>query len=205
MQKLIGNQLRKPTGFFGKIISKLMQKGNSSIYNKIILELEIKQGNKILEIGYGPGIGAERILNQYDCFVSGIDFSELMYKEATKRNKKFIDSKKAEFYCGDFLSTPIHTNEFDRICCLNVVYFWDALNIPFTKIHSGLKTGGLFCMYMAHREDLNKMKFSKKEIFNKYSIEQVVDELKKSGFKAINYELETDYRFERGYFIKCRK
>lgn len=60
-------------------------------------------------------------------------------------------------------------------------------------------------MYMAHRDDLNKMRFSKEEIFNKYSIEQVVVELKKSGFKAIDYELETDYRFERGYFIKCRK
>jgi ubiquinone/menaquinone biosynthesis C-methylase UbiE len=205
MRKIIANQLRKPTGFLGKIISKLMQKGNSSIYDKIILELEIKNVNKILEIGYGHGIGAERILTKYDCFVSGIDFSELMFKQATKRNKKFIDSKKAEFYHGDFLRTPVLSNEYDRIFCLNVVYFWDALNGPFSKIYKGLKEGGLFCMYMTHRDDLNKMKFTKQVIFNKYSIEQIVAELKSAGFSVIDYELESDYRFERGYFIKCIK
>ena len=74
MLKFVGNQLRKPTGFFGKIISKLMQKGNGSIYDRIISELEINQNDNILEIGYGHGLGVERILTKYDCFVTGIDF-----------------------------------------------------------------------------------------------------------------------------------
>ncbi|HBS85556.1 MAG TPA: hypothetical protein DEA97_03310 [Bacteroidales bacterium] len=205
MLKFVGKQLRKPTGFFGKIISILMQKGNSSIYNRIISELEINQNDNILEIGYGPGLGIERILAKYDCFVTGIDFSELMFKEATKRNKKYIDSKMAVLYLGDFLSININSNEFDKIFCLNVIYFWDKLHEPFAKIYRGLKDGGLFCFYMAHQEDLNKLKFTKNDIFNKYSIEQVVEKLEISGFKVINYEIEIEYRFERGYFIKCRK
>ena len=111
MLRFIGNQFRKPTGFFGKIISKIMIKGNSSAYDKIIAELDIKQKDKILEIGYGHGLGIDIISSNYDCFLSGIDFSELMFKEATKRNKKHIANKKADLYYGDFLTSETISNQ----------------------------------------------------------------------------------------------
>jgi cyclopropane fatty-acyl-phospholipid synthase-like methyltransferase len=103
MLRFIGNQFRKPTGLLGKIVSKLMIKGNSFAYDKIIPELNIKQNEQILEIGYGHGYGVDRIISNYDCYVSGIDFSELMFKEATKRNRKHIDDKKVDLCFGDFL------------------------------------------------------------------------------------------------------
>ena len=59
MLRFIGNQFRKPRGFFGKIVSKIMIKGNSHAYDKIIPELNIQQNDRILEIGYGHGIGVK--------------------------------------------------------------------------------------------------------------------------------------------------
>lgn len=199
MLRLIGNQFRKPTGFLGRIIAKLMVKGNSYAYDKIIAELEIKQNDRIFEIGYGHGLGIDRILSNYDCFISGIDFSELMFKQAVKRNRKHIDNKKVELYYGDFLTSEIISNQFDKVFCINVIYFWDKLDDPFLKIKTGLKEGGTFCIYMAHRDDLKKMKFTKDEIFNKYTIEQVIDKLKQSGFNDISH------KYDKGYLIKCRK
>lgn len=52
---------------------------------------------------------------------------------------------------------------------------------------------------MAHKDKLNKLKFTQ-DIFNKYSIEQVVDKLEFTGFKEINYCLK-----DIGYLVKCRK
>jgi cyclopropane fatty-acyl-phospholipid synthase-like methyltransferase len=195
----IANQFKKPTGFFGKIISKLMKKGNSYVYDKLIPALEINPKDHILEIGYGPGIGVDRILQHYDCFVSGIDFSELMFKEASVRNRNHIENKKAELTYGDFLSSNLNPHQYDKIFCINVIYFWDTLDEPFRKVKSELKEGGIFCLYMAHRDDLNRLKFTSDDVFNKYTIDQVIQCLQSSGFKDISYEVD------RGYIIKCRK
>jgi len=199
MSHKIANQFRKPSGWLGKIISRIMIIGNSSQYNKLIPELDIKQNDKILEIGYGHGLGINKISSNFDCFVSGIDFSELMYKQATKRNKIHIENRKAELLYGDFLSTELTSNYFDKVFCLNVIYFWDTLEEPFSKIYTVLKEGGILCMFMEHSVNLDKMKFTKNEIFNLYAIEYVADKLKLAGFSDITF------KFDKGYIIKCKK
>jgi cyclopropane fatty-acyl-phospholipid synthase-like methyltransferase len=199
MLRFIGNQFRKPTGFFGKIISRVMAKGNSAAYDKIIRELDIKPHDRILEIGYGPGIGVERIASAYDCFVAGIDFSELMFMEASRRNKKHIERKKVELHHGDFLRWDPGTGRFDRIFCTNVIYFWNNLDKPFEKIYQGLNAGGMICIFMVHQADLDKFKFTKDGIFNRYSIEQVAGCLTLAGFRDVGYT------FDKGYIIKGRK
>ncbi|MDD4031706.1 MAG: class I SAM-dependent methyltransferase [Bacteroidales bacterium] len=199
MLTYIAKQFRKPTGFCGKIISKMMTKGNVPAYDIVIPELHIKPKDRILEIGYGLGIGIDRISSDYDCFVSGIDFSEIMFRGASKRNKDHIRNKKAELCYGDFLTFNMVECQYDIVFCLNVIYFWDSLDEPFSKIKALLKEGGTFCIYMLPREDLAKAKFTTDEVFNKYTIDQVSDQLKLSGFKDISYQLN------RGYIIKCRK
>jgi arsenite methyltransferase len=199
MLRFIGNQFRKPSGFFGRIISVIMRNGNGVAYEKIIPELQIKKDERILEIGYGHGLGIDLICSNYDCFVSGVDFSELMYNEATKRNKNHIVQNKAELRHGDYMDSETFADQYNKVFCINVVYFWNSLMEPFSKIHAELKEEGIFCIYMAHPNDLKKMKFTKDDIFNKYTIEQVVECLRQSGFREINY------RFDHGYLIICRK
>jgi ubiquinone/menaquinone biosynthesis C-methylase UbiE len=197
--KSIGSQFRKPTGLAGKIISRLMMLGNRAAYNKMIPELDIKANDKIFEIGYGHGFGVRKISSTYDCFFSGMDYSELMFNEATKRNKKYIENKKVELYLGNFLNSEIISNQYDKIFCINVIYFWDRLDIPFSKIIYGLKKGGTFCLYMVHSNNLKKTKYTQSDIFNKYSIDQVVDNLNVAGFSDIKF------KYNSGYFIKCKK
>ncbi len=200
MLGFIGNQFRKPSGLVGRVVSRIMVKGNSHEYDRLIPELDIKKNDRLLEIGYGHGMGVERIASYYDCNVSGIDFSELMFREASKRNRKHIQNKRVELYFGNFLTSELAQNQYDKVFCLNVIYFWDELDKPFSRIKSILKDGGLLCMYMAHRDLLNKVKFTKDGIFNKYDIAEVVDKLRFAGFKEISYNLENS-----GYIIKCRR
>jgi ubiquinone/menaquinone biosynthesis C-methylase UbiE len=128
MFRKIGQQLKKPTGFFGVIITNLMIKKNWSEYETIINDLKIQSNDKLLEIGYGPGVGINLISKRFgSCFIYGIDFSQLMFKRATKLNKHFIENKKVSLQFGDFNESEISTNDFDKIFCLNVVYFWDNL------------------------------------------------------------------------------
>lgn len=199
MLNFIGNQFKKPSGFWGRVISFLMKKGNSKAYELIVDDLEIKSGDKLLEIGYGHGIGITQICTNYDCNVDGIDFSELMYNEAKKRNAKHIKEGRVRLSFGDYLDFNAEACLYDKIFCLNVIYFWEELNPPFSKIRNELKDGGYFCFFMAHRDDLNRLKFTKDDIFNKYTIDEVIASLKKVGFSDISYKQQN------GYFVKCKK
>jgi SAM-dependent methyltransferase len=198
IRNLMASQFKKPTGLFGMFTSNLMIKGNRSNYDTLIKDLNIKANDKILEIGYGPGIGINLIADTcQSCSIHGIDFSKLMYRRATELNRKYIDDKRAKLLFGDFLTTNIGTYDYDKIFCLNVVYFWDDLQRPFEKIKSLLKKDGMFCFYMAHKDFLIKKK-SPDEIFNKYSIEQITGALKQAGFSEI------DHYFDKGYYVKAK-
>lgn len=199
MYRTIGKQFRKPNGLLGRLVNNLMEKGNLIQYNKLLPLLDIKQNDRILEIGYGHGIGVDKILSENDCFVSGIDFSKLMYKVATKRNKKHIENKKVDLRFGDFLTSEIIPNQYNKVFCINVVYFWDKLEVPFSMINTALKDGGIFCIFMRNIDYLNNAKVAKDGIFNKYSIDYVVKKLELAGFDDISY------KFDLGYIIKCRK
>jgi hypothetical protein len=52
---------------------------------------------------------------------------------------------------------------------------------------------------MESKDDLSEVKYTKDDIFNKRSIEQVTKALKSAGFK------ETEYYFKKGYYIKAKK
>lgn len=198
MFESLGRQLRKPSGFYGKMVSRMMNMRNKISYKRIIKELDIKGGEKVFEIGYGPGLGIWMIADTIpDCSISGIDFSELMYQEAHKRNKKFVAQGAVHLQFGDFLSQEFIVEKYDKVFCSNVIYFWSDLRLAFSTVFSILNDGGVFCIFMTHKSELKETGFSKD--FNKYSIETVEAELLNSGFQSVQYIREN------GYFIRAKK
>lgn len=198
MYKELGEQLRKPSGTFGNLVAKLMDMRNREFYEKIIIDLELKRGDKIYEIGYGTGLGIGLIASKKpDCTIHGIDFSELMVRKATQRNQKFIREGIVNLKYGDFVTSDIDYERYDKVFCVNVIYFWGDLNIVFQKVHSMLKKDGIYCIFMTPDKDITNRKFA--EDFLKYPIGQVEEALLKAGFKSVEYKLD------RGYYVKSRK
>jgi len=194
----LAKQLRKPSGFVGNLVAKMMEFRNRGPYRKIIEKLSPRQGEHILEIGYGPGLGIYHIASSFPgCRISGIDFSELMYLKATKRNKKFIQNGTVLLKHGDALTLEPGKDGFYKVFCVNVIYFWNDLNLAFSKIFNMLGKRGEFLIYMDHMDSLEKAKFLAD--FCKYPVEEVERELKNAGFVNI------DYNFDAGYFICAKK
>jgi SAM-dependent methyltransferase len=197
MFRALGKQLRRPSGFFGTLVSEMLEIKNSTEYKKIIKELDIRNGEKIYEIGYGPGVGINLIASKFICTISGIDFSELMFKKATKRNKEFIEKGIVNLRYGDFLIFETQNEKYNKIFCVNVIYFWPDLNEAFKRVNSLLEADGEYLIYMEHRNDLEK--FRGAQDFCKYSIENVENELINAGFTNVVYKLD------KGYYIKSKK
>ena len=199
LREFIATQFKKPSGLFGIFTSDLMAKNNQKNYHRLIKDLNLQPQNKVLEIGFGPGIGIQMIAEQCPtCTIEGIDFSKLMYKRATRYNKQYIEEGKVQLQYGDFLTASVAHNDYDKIFCLNVVYFWNELMAPFGKVLSLLKKGGSFHVYMADRAILLGKRIPD-SVFNKYSIEQVVEALKAVGFSAV------EHTEEKGHYIEAKK
>jgi ubiquinone/menaquinone biosynthesis C-methylase UbiE len=198
-RNFIASQFRKPTGLFGIFTSNMMMKRNQEKYNILIKNLNLRPNEKILEIGYGPGIGIHMIAGLCEsCTIHGIDFSRLMYKKAGRYNKPYVDNGKVKLQYGNFLEMRVDETEYDKIFCLNVVYFWDELSKPFEKIRSLLKNGGVFSIYMVNANTLIKKK-TPDSVFNKYTIDQIVDALRSAGF------IDVEHFADKGYYVKAKK
>lgn len=193
----VSEQLKHPKGFWGKITAAVMRKLNTSLYEWVVEELDIQENDSVFEIGYGHGLGVEKTLQKTTCTIEGIDFSKVMHTIASKRNRQAISEKKATLHLGNFLDFKIKQNYYDKLLCVNVIYFWDDLEAPFAKIKNSLKEGGLFCLYIDSKEDLEKFKFTKSDLFNKYSVEFLTKKLKLAGFNKVEVE------FKEGYLLKC--
>ena len=88
INKLIASQFKKPSGILGIFTSNLMVKSNSVNYDILLNKLNPEPQDKILEIGFGPGIGINKIAEKCtSCIVHGVDFSRLMYNRASKFNR----------------------------------------------------------------------------------------------------------------------
>ena len=188
MKSLVGNQLRKPDGFFGKIIAFLMEKGNREFYTKCFAELNIQTNNSIFEIGYGPGYGIEILAKEYNPkLISGIDFSTLMYRMASERIRFIGKPDQINLYSGDFLELS-NEEKFDKVLCINVIYFWGDLKIAFEKVYSILKQNGKFVLFMQDASRLEKLKFTNE--FYKYEPDVVIQALITAGFSSIKVKNE---------------
>jgi len=199
LKQFIASQFKKPRGPFGIFTSNLMVKANEMNYETMIEVLAPEPQEKLLEIGYGPGAGIKMIADFCPgCTIDGIDFSNLMYKRARKFNKRYIEEGRVSLRYGDFLQFALPNNHYDKIFCLNVIYFWDELNAPFTKAYSLLKEDGFFDIYMADRKFLAEQK-TPDSVFNKYSVDEVMEALKSVGFNKL------DHIKNNGHFIFAQK
>lgn len=187
IKKFIAKQFRQPTGLFGTIAARLMTKGNLPAIIETIQRLSITDNDCILEIGYGPGLGIQEVLTRNaGCTMKGIDFSELMFTIAKKRNKHFISKNRLELLMGDFLSYDIPENSFSKVFGVNVIYFWTDLAVATEKVKRLLKPDGKAVFYMSHKDDLVKLGFTRTDIFCKHDISTVMDTFNKAGFRELS-------------------
>jgi cyclopropane fatty-acyl-phospholipid synthase-like methyltransferase len=204
MLKFIANQFKKPQGFAGKIVSNMMEKGNLKTYEWMLSLMNINPDDKIFEIGYGTGFVINRILEKNrNISLHGIDFSKVMFEKAEKKNKQYIKEKKVFLKYGDLLDYD-ENNDFNKIYGINVIYFWNDLEIYFSKIYKLLSKKGRLFLYMTDAENLLKIKFSQTDVFNKYTPVVVTDTLKSTGFINTNC-LTGKINMKKAYCIIAEK
>lgn len=152
VKQSIFRQFKQPSGILGRLAGHIMANRPSNIQrNRWMLDLlQLKDTDRVLEIGFGPGLAIEGALERITCGqVIGIDHSDVMLKQASRRNAAAISEGRAMLMLADVSELPEASMPFDRIYSANVVQFWDDPIKVFRKLHRMLApAGSMATLYM---------------------------------------------------------
>jgi ubiquinone/menaquinone biosynthesis C-methylase UbiE len=180
--KFIAQQLRKPAGDFASTIGEKMNEVNRHLYDLTFSFMDLRENNKVLEIGFGNGAHFEQLISlRENLKIYGIDYSGEMVSEAASRNKILIDSGSLHLREGSSDKLPYADQTFDIVFCNMVIYFWDNPEDHLKEIHRVLKPAGKFYTGIRTKKSMLGFQFTKYG-FSLYTIEEWKNILKKNSF-----------------------
>jgi SAM-dependent methyltransferase len=109
--------------------------------------LDVRPHDRVLAIGFGPGLAIlelSRIAQQgYAC---GIDHSELMLRQATRRNADGIRRGVVDLRLASADALPAFDAPSDNILAVNALLFWTEPDARLEELRHVLRPGGLIAV-----------------------------------------------------------
>jgi len=149
----LAGQFRRPTGALGWAIGHLMAVKNEGMNRLAVELLEVQPEDQVLEIGFGPGRAIRMLAARATGgFVAGVDLSEVMVKQAAKRNRKLIEAGRVELKQGGVSTLPYEYGRFTKVCAVNNYQLWPSQEHDLDEVRRVMKAGGLLvlCLRMKH-------------------------------------------------------
>lgn len=133
----------KPTGFWGKLMIRSMNKGHHAITDWALSYLDVQNGDKVLDIGCGGGRTVGKLCDMVGSGkVYGVDYSELCVKKSRELNRKNVLCRKAVIEQASVSELPFEENSFDKITAVETYYFWPDKQNDLKEVLRVLKTDG---------------------------------------------------------------
>jgi ubiquinone/menaquinone biosynthesis C-methylase UbiE len=133
-----------PQGFSGAVIGYLMAWTHGWRNTWVLSLLNVKPDDRVLEIGFGPGTEMRRVAQLAKRgFVAGIDLSEVMLRQASRRNRGYIREGRVELRLASMSAIPYPDGSFDKVFGINCIQFSPDLLHDLGEIRRVLKPGGL--------------------------------------------------------------
>jgi SAM-dependent methyltransferase len=148
-------QFRNPSGFLGTIAGFIMRvrPSNRERNMRTLALLDIRPEDHVLEVGFGPGLSVERAAEiASHGKVVGIDHSQLMFRQARRRNAKAIAAGRVELQLGSAERLPDFPVRFDKVFAVNVYMFWNDPVTILRGVRDVMKPGGAIALTLQPRQ-----------------------------------------------------
>jgi len=115
----------RPQGVLGRLGGVIMARMNQEIAARAIELLDVQPSDRVLEIGFGPGVGIQLLAGIVSSgLVAGVDDSEEMVEQARARNAKAIASGRVELRPASVERLPFDNDTFDKALSINSMQVW---------------------------------------------------------------------------------
>lgn len=177
---------RRPEGLLGHLLATLMAWETSKENDAALELLDIRAGDRVLEIGFGHGrsIAAAAKLTRSG-LVAGIDSSPAMVAMAKRRNRALVDTGLVDLREGDSLHLPFEDESFDGAFSVHTVYFWVTPIAHMKEVRRVLKDGGRFVLGFRPESEQARQDFPA-SVYTFRPAEQIRQLLLSAGFRSVN-------------------
>ncbi len=139
------DQFHRPRGFSGRLAGWVMANRSSNRRRNawVITLLDVAPTDRVLEIGFGPGIAIrEAAARATEGLVCGVDHSEVMLRQARRRNAGAIRAGRVDLRLATADRLPNFDAQFDKVLAVNSMGFWDDPVACLRAVRSLLRPGG---------------------------------------------------------------
>ncbi|GFR69418.1 demethylmenaquinone methyltransferase, partial [Elysia marginata] len=143
------------------------QGANSRILETNAVKLcKIKPDHKVLEIGFGSGIGlqaAYNVVKDGKGVVYGVDPSLHMVSSVSKKMRKAVRDKKVFLFHSTADQIPLNTDSVQRVFHSDCYYFWPLMRPAMREIFRVMQPGGVMItlMNLQHLQQFQKAGYLK--------------------------------------------
>jgi SAM-dependent methyltransferase len=143
----IVGQFAHPRGTAGSVAGWVMahRPSNRQRNRWVVSLLDVQPTHRVLEIGFGPGLAIAELSRRVgdQGHVDGIDHSEVMLRQATRRNAAAIAAGRVSLSRASVDQLPPSLDgPFDAILTVNSVGFWPAPTKRLDHLRRRLRPGG---------------------------------------------------------------
>jgi SAM-dependent methyltransferase len=142
-------QFGNPTGLGGRAAGLVMaNRGSNRKRNSWVVSLlDVQPDDRVLEIGFGPGLAILELSRiAHEGYVCGIDHSDLMVRQARKRNAAGVRRGVVDLRLGSVDALPAFGAPFDKILAVNAHLFWGEPDGRLEQLRRLLRPAGLIAL-----------------------------------------------------------
>ncbi len=141
----IRSQFMRPRGFAGWLAGWEMALRSSNRKRNVwaVGLLGVEPTDRVLEIGFGPGIAIRELSSRAtQGLVYGVDHSEAMVRQATRRNIDAVRAGRVDLRCASVEHLPAFEEPFDKVLAVNNMGMWRDPGDRLKELHRLMRTGG---------------------------------------------------------------
>jgi SAM-dependent methyltransferase len=132
-----------PRGALGRLGGRIMAHTNAECGFWVCDLLQIAPKDNVLEVGFGPGVIAERLTKLAPAGrVAGVDQSIEMVELARARNITAIQKGGVDLQLGSVEKLPFKDSTFDNALAINSMHVWPDVTAGLEEIRRVMKSGG---------------------------------------------------------------
>jgi SAM-dependent methyltransferase len=154
LRSALASQFAHPRGLLGRLAGLIMRlrPSNRERGQRVLSLLALGPEDRVLEIGFGPGLAIERAAALASRgAVYGIDRSELMLREARRRNAAAIDQGRVVLLLGSAEQLPALPSPLDKVFAINVYMFWKRPAEILRGVRRAMRPGGTIALALQPR------------------------------------------------------